>query len=58
MGVASGEVGVYQLKNVPHTADEVSFITHGIIICAQLLSTVLQNVLLSVVQDAVQELHS
>ena len=57
MGVASGEVGVYQLKNVPHTADEVSYI--AVAMSNQLTSYIfhLQIVLLSVVEAAVKELH-
>ena len=48
---------MYQLKNVPHTADEVSYI--AVAMSNQLTSYIfhLQIVLLSVVEAAVKELH-
>lgn len=56
MGVASGEVGVYQLKNVTHTADKVSplYLYYP---CIPSHMTV-QEVLLSIVDTAVAELQS
>lgn len=60
VGVASGEVGVYQLKNVPHTADKVSPKTvplYYLFIYYDCTMTV-QEVLLSIVDTAVAELQS
>ena len=54
VGVASGEVGVYQLKNVSQTADKVSWLVMSS--CSWTDHTPSQELLLSIVKDAVHEL--